>query len=102
MNLVCRREMLTAFFKPSHEPPHLSLRDYMSRVRRLAAFQAKLDTEEWPVQNKICTVEKFGDYGGICALWIEVRKPSGNPKTAFDTSTEWTRIQTIEGKGELG
>ena len=48
-------------------------------------MQTRLDNDEWPVTNSLCSVDKFGEYGGLCALWIEVKRPSGNKKIAFDS-----------------
>ena len=48
--------------------PVPQLLKYLELVRRRAAFQYKLDMEEWPVDNPLCQLKDNGSYGGIFSM----------------------------------
>ena len=57
----------------SSRPALKSPKEYIQSVRGLAAFQTKLDLEErWPCESSICPIKHNGDFGRVCALWIEL------------------------------
>jgi hypothetical protein len=67
-------------------PAVLETARFISHVRTLADFQQRLDLEEWPCENAICPRAYktqpggYGDYGGLCALWVEIE--GATPSTA--------------------